>query len=343
MRKALVILFLAPFVLHGQLNKMRPDMTEAEFVKVFPEAKRDLGAEAETISGNDTINGIKGTGAWRIYNDTIAIYAFDSFLAQGPSSAHPKDDSTEVHKMKMSADILRNNLEAHIGKPISFRNVPLLSVNDEQLRAYYAYWKYNDSTIVTITIERLPPGGEITRTEAEDYFLRVKVTHRDQWIQNFCSVGMSAKTFFSGSPQLMLQIDPTEGHIFRISDSLTIPDAEWTFYFLSNGGLQRMVYSASAETAHQANSNEAAYKKMKVKAEEFLAEGNSTFGKTDTLTNYLGTAYELPDPVANPHTTYLYSEWKTKTGSIMIKFTEGNSQYSEYSYFSLELIISPLD
>lgn len=340
MRQLFALLLLVPFGLCAQLSKMRGDMTETEFLKTFPEAKRDLQDEAKRIKGSDTIYGMAGQGSWQIYNDTVTIYDFFSFTAQGPSSAHPKDDSTDVHKMKLAADDLRKNLETHVGKPTAFRNFPLMNVNDGQLKAYDANWKFADSTSITIVINRLPPGGEITRVEADDYYMQVIITRRELWVQNIFSVGMDAKTFFIRKPQFADQIDPTDGHRYRLPDSLTAENAGWRFIFFSSGALQRMIYSASVETTHDAKANEMAYSKLKAKSEQFIIEGNAAFGKPDTLLNQLKVPYVMPE-ASNDHIKYVLAEWKTKTGEVYIKFAESGSTYFDYSYFSLEVFVSP--
>lgn len=347
MQKILFVLITLPLSGYAQLDRVRTNMTESEFIAVFPEAKRDLDAEAVWVSESETVNGVEGNSLWRIYNDTISEYRFNSTKAQGPSAQYPKFDSSAVHKMRVSADAVRMELQKAFGKPTSYTNIKFSSVGDETYpgsKAYLALWNFGPDDFIRIEVSTdLSTGnfinapGKYTVVESESYELSVEVMHRSAYTMEKYSVGMEDDAFFKTHIGASTQVKAKRDHIYVIKDSLISENAEWKFTFAGGEVLMYFTYKAYLGTAYGDKSDESAYDKGKLKAEQLFKEGKTAFGEPAESTDKLTVKYVQHERNLTYHETLQHSMWSTKRGGVFLDYSESGGGKSPDTIFYVQV------
>lgn len=344
MKKLVLLIGFAPLVLSAQLDRVRTNMTEQEFITSFPEASRDLDREAVWVGGDDTVQGIAGNSLWRIYNDTVVAYRFNSVKVFGPSYNYPKADSTAVHKMKLSADAIRQELEKKFGKPTTFLNADLTKPGEKpEPRAYLALWVFNDNTYIKLSISTdLSAGnyinapGKFTVVEAQSYEMWFEVTHRDPYTTEKYDVGLNDVAFFKNHPVYVGQVKMKRDHVYVIEDTLTSENAHWQFTF-NSGMLISFYYRAYTGTGYLAKNDDAAYDVTKAKAEVLLKQGNKSFGKPETINDSMSISYDQPLSHNRYRKNYLSVMWNTCGGHVFLNFDVSGGGKNPDTTFKLEV------
>jgi hypothetical protein len=346
MRKFLFVLLLFPLFAQAQLDHLQPGMTESEFVSAFPNAVRNLDEESYWTGGADTIHDVIGNALWLIYNDTVSAFRFITPKIEGPSKAYPEFDSSAVHQMKLCLDKVRGELEKEFGKPASFRNVPLRSIGEAGVnRAYTALWKFpgNNAYIQLSISTDLSSGnfinapGKFTVTESQSYEMKIEVTHRCDYTMLYYDLGKSSERFYNIYKNFRAPL--LRDRIYTMSDSLVSDNAQWTVKFYS-GKLESFSYSAYTGTGYKSKTDADAYAKMKMRATALLSEGETTIGKTDSLSNLMPQKYKPHDLQLIYTVNHLYSRWKTTQGSVTIAMDERGGGKNPDVIFHLEVIFN---
>ena len=342
-----LLLFLIPFVLPAQLDRMRTDMTEQEFVRTFPEARRDYVREAVWTNEAAAINGVKGNALWYIYRDTTTEYRFNSVKEQGPSARYPDADSTAVYAMKQSAMTLVEELTLHFGKPVRLISVGFSGVGKSGQTgdhfSYKAEWDFgvNDFITVEVTTEMstgnmINAPGKFTVVESQAYELAVRITHREAYTQDQFGVGQPESVFFRKHPECAMQVRVKRDQVYVISDSVTALNAEWIFHF-SGGMLLSFDYEAYLGTEYRAKSDAAAYEAGKKKTELLYAQGSKSLGKAASVNNNLKPSYVPPDKNIQYTKPYFAATWGTPSGIVTVRYTENGGGKNPASVFHLEV------
>ncbi len=216
-------------------------MPEAEFMKTLPEAKRNYEAEAGWLNDSSaTMNKLIGRARWKIERDTVVDYYFVTESVNGPSADYPKTDSSGVHEMKESAEILRRKIELAHGKPVRLINKPLtiddpLSVGIVYLAEWVLSGNQNMRICITAPFEtrnqiNAPMSNSIDK-KAESYELYVSVNARSTFTKMQFDIGKPVGDFLVVHPALKGQSTFTQYHVYTIPDSATCENAEWNFIF----------------------------------------------------------------------------------------------------------------
>jgi hypothetical protein len=328
MRVFSLLFLLIPVLASAQLDRLRTDMAEQDFIKQFPDAIRNLDEEAYWTGGADTLNGIEGSSLWHLYNDTVDVYRFLSVKVEGPSKAYPKFDSTAVHKMKLCLDKVKADLEKEFGMPGTFRNTSLQNIGNPGVnRAYSVVWTFpgnNDYIQLSISTD-LSAGnyinapGKLTVVESQSYEMRIEVTHRDDYTMLWHDIGKSSERFFTIYKNFRAPL--IRDRIYTMKDSTVSSNAGWIVKFTS-GQLVSFQYSATTGKAYRAKSDAEAYLKLKTKADQLLKESETGYGKSDSLSNLMPSKYKPHDRQLVYHVDHLYARWKTAEGKMEISLEE---------------------
>lgn len=358
MRYILLICFLIPVVANAQLDRIRTDMTEPEFIKAFPEAHRDYESEATWVSKVDSLEGAIGYSMWRVYKDSIAEYGFRSWKVDGPSYRFTTVDSSKVHKLRVSAMKVEAGLEKIFGKPTTLSSRTLLerpldpdgsrsprieTANENEI--YSAEWNFDDGKIIAIKVttdltrvKRInTPANQRTQL-SESYEFMITVTrpvYGQQW--NF-EVGSSATQFEVRHPGVLAL--PVADRFYEFTDSMRAPCGQWRFRF-RNGKFSQINYTAYNGTAKGDRQNNLSYSIDKNRAEKLLDEGTVAFGKPDSIVNRITLSYDSPDPSAlmiSYNRVYLTAVWYTTSGPVRLEFEEWGGGNNRGVTFSIRVV-----
>ncbi len=336
MRRFFLFLFFLPAVLSAQLDKIKPGMSVEAFVMAFPNAQRDLDAEAIWITDTSSIGGIAGNSRWRIYNDSISEYRFNSQKAKGPSHEFPRVDSTEVHNMRVALKKVQAEFEMILGKPTTYYNYPLVGQGDEMTSriTYLAEWSFPDEGMLRLTltkdvsIRNRINAPDLAPSTSEAYEMTISVSESNSMLRWKHGVGLSSDEFFKKNPAYKTQAPFLGQRIYNLKqtirfsgDTTTYSNTTWEFIFIENE-LKQFSYDAYAGTEYGAKSDEAAYKLLKLKTEQLLTEANSGFGKADTMSNALVYYYQVRDLNLSYQIYHLYGSWSNKQGNVLLTFIE---------------------
>lgn len=340
MKRLLLFVFFIPLLCSAQLDRIRVNMTEAEFIQSFPEAQRDLESEAYWTNHWDAIEGSSGNSLWRIMNDTVSEYSFRSLKMDGPSYRFTTVDSAKVHQLRVSAMKLEAGLEAKLGKPSVLRSKDLLSrpVNPhdnhdpaiqtaEFNEIYFAQWLFDDGRAIVIRVSTQLSTGNMINAPAfpdtkksESYEFDVTVTRRvPEGFWHF-ETGQSARTLFSKFPNAQPRYAEVP-HIYVMDDKAVASYAGWRFVF-EKAQLREMTYTCTDPQRGEKNETDIIYNADKFRAEQLLAEGNKAFGNATLIKNEIKSVYEPSESAVSYRNTYLHAEWKTETGPVILMFEE---------------------
>lgn len=354
MRRILFLLVLIPLVADAQLDRFSASMSETEFQKRYPEAKRDYETEAYWLNTWDTVSGYSGNSLWKIINDTVSEYSFRSLKAEGPSISYPDFDSARVQKMVVSALKLTDELEKLIGKATVVRrkwikqNTRAASGNPADhpfFELYFAQWKLKDSSDITVRVTtELSTGNRINAPVnqslklSDSYQFDVSVTSSAANSKFAFCVGQTRGELLQRKPRIQTG-NPNEGmHQYIITDneiSVKYP-AAWKFIFRS-GTLIEMSYMSVNGRSYGDESEFLAYNSSKYRAEKLLAEGMKSLGTPDTITNRITTEYEPKDFSVSYKYIYLETAWKTPQGWVYLFLDELGGGKEEFTRFSVRV------
>lgn len=329
MRNLICILLLLPCALKAQLDRIKLDMTEAEFQKAVPEALRDFDAESGWVKDSASAAGIQGGVQWRFYRDTVVAYHFTSVTATGPSEQYPGVDSSKVHRMKMSADAIRRGIETAHGTPAKLYNLPLTAPNPmNNPLVYLAEWIDEKDRMIRITIAAKSIGGNRINGPAfgsapklESYEMYIAVTMRSTHTYLRYSIGQSAATFFQSNSNLLDQAKFRDNHIYTISDSTVSNNAHWNFIFVKDQ-LAMMEYGAYISTQSDIITGNEAYSTARRQTEKILAQGKKACGKNDTVSNRMPEKYQEHSLAVAYSEIWLYCDWIPKEGYAVLQLME---------------------
>ncbi len=352
MREIFIVLFLLPGTMFAQLDRVRIDMSENDFIKAFPEATRDYEAESFWMNAWDTIEGTRGNSMWRILADTVTQYNFRSLTANGPSYRFPKVDSARVLKMIVSARKLTMQLDAYYGIPQVIIDKPLVGTapaqaleNPGQIAAvvknevYFAKWNFADGTQISITVSADLGGGNQINAPAvqqekteETYELVVIVTHSSKELPWSFEVGRSATEMTKRYPRIQAGVGNSFSHTYKFPDKELSGKASWQFVFQKEK-LTSMQYYTANGLYYGDMSTEGSYSQCKYRAEKLLAEGQTAFGKPDSVYNSIVPEYTSFEMETKYQYPYLYAEWDFPNGKVYLIFDElgGSKEGTRFS------------
>lgn len=352
MRKILLLLVLMPCIAFAQLDRVRIDMSEQEFIKAFPEATRDYEAESFWMNAWDTIEGTSGNSMWRILVDTVTQYNFRSLRMDGPSYRFPKVDSTRVLKMIASARKLTSKLEPYCGKPWLLTDKPIVGPalaqpleNPGQIASvvknevYYARWTFADGTQISISVSAdLGGGNQINapavqqEKTAESYEFAVIITHSSKELPWKFQVGRNVSEMKQRYPRIQTGVGNSFTHTYKFSDKELSGKAAWQFVF-EKGKLTNMQYYTANGLYYGDMSTEGSYSQCKYRAEKLLSEGQVAFGKPDSTYNAIVPEYNSFEMETKYQYPYLYAEWRLPGGTVYLIFDElgGSKEGTRFS------------
>ncbi len=358
MRKIILFTFCFPFVLHAQLDRFRSNMTEAEFIRAFPEAMRDLESEAYWVNSWDTLEGCVGNSLWRIMNDSVAEYSFRSLKVDGPSYQFPAVDSSKAHKMRESAMKLEQGLVKNLGMPAIVRSSPLtvrpkdpVGNHDPQIKtgdfleAYFAQWTFDDGKVIIIRMSTEMSAGNMINAPAAmqtqksvSYELQVTVTRNSVALPWCFNVGRSYAQLRKSEPRVQGAINAGNTHYYDFVDREISKnwEARWKFTFL-NGVLREMSYMSLNGIAYGDESTDIAYNSGKFRAETLSKEGEIAMGKPDSSINRIVDVYEPHDLTTSYQRHYLETAWHTPDGYVYLYFDELGGGKVESVRFSVRV------
>lgn len=161
---------------------------------------------------------------------------------------------------------------------------------------------------------------ERSKPEAQFYTLEISISHQSAFSSDVFQMGPNTSRLLSEHPNLKDQLKPQK-HVYMIQDTLRQDYDEWRFEF-AGGKLAVFSYDLYLGEQYGGMPSEEAYKSTSRKAEQLLAQGNASFGKTDSLSNLISKEYNLPNMRAHHHIHHLYSRWLTTQGNVMLYFDE---------------------
>jgi hypothetical protein len=321
-------LFL-PFAMQAQLDRVRTDMTEAEFIKAVPEAVRDYDKEAAWVHDSVEVAGISGEATHRFYRDTVVAYHFTSKSVHGPSEEYPRGDSTNVHRMKSSAEAIKKVFEIEHGKPQQFWNTSLTAPNPmNNAVVYLAQWSDSKDQIIRISIIAQSVHANHINGPAissvppfESYELNIVVTMPAKDTYSRYGIGQPSEVFFLANSALLEQGSFRNNHIYSIVDSATSPNAHWTFVFVKDQ-LATMEYSAYIGSQYGANDDATSYSLARTQALKIHAQSKKTLGKNDTLDNHMPDKYTVHARNVAYSEMWFYGDWIPKGGYAVLQLME---------------------
>ncbi len=343
MKKLLTFLALWPALLYAQLDRVRMDMSELDFVKAFPEASREYEAESFWLNAWDTIEGTAGNSMWRILADTVTQYNFRSPKVNGPSYRFPDVDSVKVHNMRVSARQLTLKLKKYYGEPSVVQEKKIVvaasepGTNDGVVTSlvsthdvYFAQWNFSDGRIISVIvsaqvplIKSITPAHGITAgTEtSEQYEFTVTVTRSSTDLPWKFQVGRGVTEMSQRNPRLQAVVSKSLVHIYTFPDKELSGTAGWKFVFQKNTIINMQYYTANG-LYYGDQSTEGSYSQCKYRAEKLIAEGQKSLGKPDSMYNVMTPEYNPFNMETKYQYPYLYAEWRQAGGTIYLIFDE---------------------
>lgn len=335
---------LAPLLLHAQLDKIQPGMSEEAFNQKKTGAVRSLEKEEYWIPSIDSIGDFSGESRWKISNDSVREYYFRSNTVCGPSLNFPKLDSTAVHNMKVELEKIKGLLQAKLGAPFMYVNSPLTSfpASEKNFTCYRAEWMLPNGNKVALNVSNVlqinAPNGPAHQKEptCESYFLTISIQEVTAYTKLKFGVGMSGSEFNKAFPVQGKLLRNPNLHVYSLLDPATCSNAGWVFEFTDNK-LSSFQYSAYYGTGYSAKSDEEAYFKLKDPTERLVTEGKAAFGKPDTMSNALVNIYTVGDRQWTFNINDLYCTWQTKTGTVLLTYIERGGGKNPATTFELNV------
>jgi hypothetical protein len=351
MNRFLFLISLLPSVVSAQLDRFSPSMSETEFQKRYPEAKRDFESEAYWLNTWDTLSGTAGMARWKIVNDSVREYVFTSLKAEGPSRNFPDCDSTRVQKMIVSAQKLTNDLENLIGKATVLQRKSIIentrnSANENPYYGlYFAQWKMKDSSVITIRVAYELSNGNKINAPAQpalkltnSYYFEVNVSSSAANSKYPFCILQSRGDLLHRKPRIQTGNGNDGVHQYYIDDkeiAAKFP-SKWKFLFKS-GVLIEMNYMCVNGRSYGDESEFIAYNSSKYRAEKLLAEGIKSLGNPDSITNRIIPEYEQRDFSVSYKYIYLETAWNTPQGWVYLFFDELGGGKQEFTRFSVRV------
>ncbi len=339
MRKFTFLFLLIPFVMSAQLDRIKVDMVESEFVKAVPEAKRDYDAESGWVNNTDSVGGLNGEKRWKIYNDTVVEYNFHTQYIQGPSEDFPKVDSTDVHKMRTSAEKVCRSMELVHGKPSLSRSVSFTGSNPmNNPIIYIAEWNTGQGMLrVTISSSVKPVNNinapRIVSPQTTKYQLTIVVTDRSLHSMLNYSIGQPATVFFLNKEYLREEALFMNYHYYTITDSLTAPNARWKFTFASDS-LIEFNYQAYFGMSYGSRNDSIARADAEAKTLALISQGQKSFGLPDSSFNKIKGPYQALPRVNSYDRGWIYALWLEESAFAFCSLTEtGGGKHPAATFF----------
>jgi hypothetical protein len=327
MRNVFTLLCLIPLVAHAQLDRIRVNMTEQEFVKAVPEAKRDLEAESGWIEDSGSVASMNGWIHWRIFNDSIDAFYFASETVEGPSEQFPSVDSTAVHDLKVNADRVRLSLELTHGKPRVFYNecMSCATMMDNPY-VYFAEWILpgNGSIVLLVTIEQhfgdRVDSAFAPMRKAETYKFFMHITASSLGLKSKYDVGRPVTEFLQLHPEYETSVLFVRFHTYNMKDTAARGNSGWKFIFF-DGVLTYFEYNGWFGSNYGDN-DVAAFDAAKKKATQLLADAKGANGKPGSVVSNVPKEYTVHLDYLEYRNQYIKAEWKSKNGPTSLEFEE---------------------
>lgn len=343
-KKLIVLIFLLPFVLHAQLDKLRPGMSPDEFHKKFPAAVPDLAAMTSNIYKTDTILGVIGESRYVAVKDSVKRYVFRSTTFQGPSEYFPKADSIEYLRVVRAAEELTGHYTDVFGTPTAMTKV---NPRTRTSAPFSVSWKKPDAEI-TVEVRPLIEIAEINapnppvtesrekKTKASSYVLEISAEGKWSKLRIDFEIGITKNQFRALMPALASQVKDFPD-CWMMGGTLGGRDAEWHFWFIDN---QLAGYSFDSYNGNSyGGTNKAAYPVLLKKAKELVAEEQRSYGAPTELQAPATDVYQPVKKVPNAFffdDIYYNAEWEMDKGKMLFVRLHENGGKGE-SFLHLEV------
>ncbi|MBI3509109.1 MAG: hypothetical protein HY064_00480 [Bacteroidetes bacterium] len=295
-RVFIFLLFIIPFALRAQLDRIKPGMTKKDFLDEFPQAKPDAEFLNHWFEIEDTLANVHGTAIYQMENDTVRSFQFQSGNHAGPSPEFPKADSTELSNILKSARIVCKRNIVLFGNPTkmivnSFMTPDTAWTTD----IFYAEWETGDHD-VSMEISREGKKIDLPRenremnanydahkekpTSANYTFLVTAKGKNKQLEKKYCVENTSAELKVNRpalKDDIEKEIIPGK-MIYSFTDSLKNREGNWNFVF-KNEQLDQFSYALYAGTLYAGPDDDV----LIPRAKELEAEAEKNYGKPDSV------------------------------------------------------------
>ena len=340
-----VLVFLLPFALNAQLDKLRSGQSLEEFHKKFPTAVPDLSAMTSNIYRTDTMLGIIGESRYVAVKDSVKRYGFRSVIFQGPSVDFPKADSAEYLRLVRAAEELTGHYSDIFGAPTEQYKVNPRVILSGKASTYYASWKKPDAEISVIVrpvieIENMmnAPVTEVRDKKKKSASYVMEISAEGKWtkLRIDFEIGITKNQFRALMPSLASQVKDFPD-CWMMKDTLGGRDAEWHFWFIDN------VLAGFTFDSYNGNSyggtNKTAYPILLKKAKQFVAEEQKSYGAPTLLQAPPTDNYVPVKKVPNAFfydDIYYNAEWDMDKGKTLFIRLHENGGKGE-SFLHLEV------
>ncbi|MDQ3110050.1 MAG: hypothetical protein M3R17_09160 [Bacteroidota bacterium] len=336
------LVFLLPFTLNAQLDKLRPGMSAEEFHKKFPTAIPDLNAMTSSIYETDTIFGIVGESRYTAVRDSVKHYDFRSGIFQGPNQTFPKADSADYLRLVRAGEELAGHYSDVFGAPTEQQKG---NPRTQAISPFSAVWKKADVQISVIVHEVVeftnglnapPPGPHEKKKKAATYVLEVYATGKSTKLRIDFQIGITTAQFRALMPSLASQVKNFPD-CWMMGDTLNGHDTEWHFWLIDNilAGFSFDSYDGNT----YGGTNKTAYPVLLKKAKQLVSEEQRSYGAPTLLQEPATDTYVPVKKVPGAFfydDVYYNAEWEMDKGKILFIRLHENGGKGE-SFLHLEV------
>ncbi|MEO5645654.1 MAG: hypothetical protein ABIQ40_15095 [Bacteroidia bacterium] len=336
-KNLLVLVFMLPFMLNAQLDKLHPGMRMDEFHKNFPSAVPDLAAMTSDIYKTDTIIGVKGESRYEVVKDSVKRYVFHSIPFSGPGAEFPKADSADYIRLVRAAEELAGHYSDVFGVPSKQGKVNPRATTTNEPNSFYAIWEKPDAHIsVTVRKEievlnmiNAPVNSREKKKNSSAYVLEIFAEGKWSKLRIDFEIGITKNQFRALMPALASQVKDFPD-CWMMNDTLGGRDSEWHFWFVDNvlAGFTFDSYNGDS----YGSTNKAAYPILLKKAQQFLDEEQKSYGAATVLQVPPTDAYVPVKKVPTAFSfddIYYNAEWEMDKGkTLFIRLHESGGKGS---------------
>ncbi len=339
----LSLIFLLPFSLLGQLDKLQPGMKQTEFHKNFPTATEDLISMTSVIYRTDTLLGIIGESRYVAVKDSVNKYGFRSVPALGPNEVFPKADSVEFLRLIRAAEELTGHYTDIFGVPTvhGYVNPRIKGTGN----CFVANWKRPDANISIIVHQDFVVDNVINapvtdtkekKKKGVNYVLEIFAEGKWTKLRIEFEIGINKLQFRALMPALASQVKDFP-ECWMMKDSLGGKSAEWHFWFIENilAGYSYDSYGGDA----YGGTNKEMYPAFLKKAKMFVAEEKRSYGDPTLLQEPPTDNYTEIKKIPNAFfydNIYYNAEWEMDKGKTLVVRLHENGGKGE-SFLHLEV------
>lgn len=352
MKRFILSLFaLAPALLSGQIDQLRPAMQLDEVRAKFPDLVRDYGSMTSWASGDGKQLNVEGRATYLIQCDTVVKYQFESYAAYGPSEDFPTADSAEVMKLISAARTLVGHFTDLYGNPAEYRNQSLVAPGGvkHEVEVIYSRWK-NATDEILVRVYRagksnFPQINAAPKNEKEvistPYLLELITSGKSLRMRTEFGMGMTAAQFRKWQPDLASQVVDHPDCWMRNDTSGGI-NTHWRFQFREEK-LIGYFYDAYAGVDY-GETTEIAYATMLARAQKLKEEATKQFGNPYKDSTNVSKKYSAPKKPGLYYSRVDYlAQWKPGSDFLMIRLNERGGGKQGPPVFHLEVYFGKRD